>query len=132
MAVRYFKPEPGPETLGELLARLFVAKGWGEKRKRVLLEEAWSKAAESVLGPAGKIATKPGSVRKAVLEVHVRDSVLMHEIGQFHKRPLLAKLRELLPSEKIGELRVRLSPGEFKPRPNYPESKKQDPKKPGP
>lgn len=115
MAVRYDKPDPGPEKLGELMARLFVARGWGEKRKRAALEDAWFKAAGAVAGPAALVATRPGSIRKSVLEIHVRDSVLMHELTQFHKRPLLAKLRELLPSEKIGELRFRISPGEFKP-----------------
>ncbi len=78
---------------------------------------------------------------KVGLEIHVRDSVLMHEITQFHKRPLLARLRELLPGEKIGELRVRNSPGEFRPSPGkggpgeHPgfdrkKSIKTDPKKP--
>jgi hypothetical protein len=117
MAVRFDKPDNGPERIGEVLARLFMARGWGEKRKRAALEDAWFKAAESILGSAARVATKPGSLRKSVLEIHVRDSVLMHEITQFHKRPLLARLRELLPGEKIGELRVRNSPGEFRPSP---------------
>lgn len=118
MAVRYDKPDPGPERLGELMARLFMARGWGEKRKRAALEDAWSKAASAVIGPAALVATRPGALRKTVLEIHVRDSVLMHELTQFHKRPLLAKLRELLPAEKIGELRFRMNPGEFKAGPS--------------
>jgi len=117
MGVRYDKPDPGPERLGELVARLFVARGWGEKRKRAALEEAWFKAAGAVVGPAALVATRPGALRKTVLEIHVQGSVLMHELTQFHKRPLLAKLRELIPAEKIGELRFRISPGEFKPGP---------------
>lgn len=133
MAVRYEKPDPGPEKFGELLARLFLARGWGEKTKRAALEEAWTKAAGEIAGPVAAKSTKPGALRKGVLEIHVRDTILVHEMTQFHKRPLLARLRELLPQEKIGELRIRLAAAEFRPKtPPNPGSPKPGPQRPGP
>ena len=31
----------GPESLGEILSRLFTARGWGRRQDRLRLEEAW-------------------------------------------------------------------------------------------
>ena len=127
MAPRFEKPDLGPEKLGDLLARIFISRGWGEKTKRVALEDAWTKAAGEIAGPIAAKATRPGALRKGVLEIHAKDTVLVHELTQFHKRPLLARLRELLPQEKIGELRIRLATGEFKPRTTPAPSKKPSP-----
>ena len=34
----------GPESLGEILSRLFTARGWGRRQDRLRLEEAWAAA----------------------------------------------------------------------------------------
>ena len=35
----------GPEPIGEVLSRLFIARGWGRKQDRLRLESAWAEAA---------------------------------------------------------------------------------------
>ena len=93
----------GPEPIGEILSRLFAARGWGRKQERVRLERAWSEAA----GAEYSAQTRVASIRRNVLEIEVRGSVVLQELSQFHKRRLLAKLRELLTGVKITDLRFR-------------------------
>ncbi len=93
----------GPEPIGEILSRLFAARGWGRKQERVRLERAWSEAA----GPEYAPQTRVSSIRRNVLEIEVRGSVVLQELSQFHKRRLLTKVRELLTGVKITDLRFR-------------------------
>lgn len=92
----------GPENLSDVLARMFVSRGWGRKSERVRLESAWAEV-------AGKDAanTRPGAFRRGVLEVEVKGSVLMQELAQFRKRQLLAALRQLLPGTTVTDLKFR-------------------------
>jgi predicted nucleic acid-binding Zn ribbon protein len=93
----------GPENLAEVLSRLFTSRGWGRRTERVRLEETWA----AVVGPAVLAETRVGGLRRGVLEVEVRTGVLMQELAQFHKRPLLAKLRQALPGTTITDLKFR-------------------------
>ena len=56
----------GPESLGDILGRLFTSRGWGRKSERLQLEEAWTKA-------SGEFAdkTRVAGLRRGVLEVEV-------------------------------------------------------------
>ncbi|MCS6850389.1 MAG: DUF721 domain-containing protein [Gemmataceae bacterium] len=91
----------GPEALGEILSRLFAARGWGRRQERLQLEEAWAR----VVGPALADQTQVGMLRRGVLEILVHSSVLRHELAQFHKRRLLDELRRLLPGRVLRDLR---------------------------
>jgi predicted nucleic acid-binding Zn ribbon protein len=93
----------GPESLSEVLARLFTSRGWGRRTERVKLEEAWAAA----VGPAVAAETRVGGLRRGVLEVEVKAGPLVQELAQFHKRPLLAKLRAALPSVTLTDLKFR-------------------------
>ena len=95
--------EKGPENISEVLARLFTARGWGRKTERVRLEAAWADA----VGPETAPDTRVGAFRRGVLEVEVRSGVLMQELAQFRKRPLLAALRLRLPGTTITDLKFR-------------------------
>jgi predicted nucleic acid-binding Zn ribbon protein len=97
--------EKGPEVLGEVLARLFTARGWGRRQERMYLEEAWNEAAGSQVGEH----TRLGALRKGVLEVMVDNAVLMQELAQFQKRRLLEQLRTRLPDVIFTDLRFRAS-----------------------
>ncbi len=93
----------GPEKIGEVMSRLFAARGWGRKQERLRLERAWAEAA----GPEYASSTRVMAVRRNVFEVEVRGAVLLQELAQFHKRRLLEVLRKLLPGVTLTDLRFR-------------------------
>ena len=93
----------GPEPLGEILSRVFTARGWGRKQDRLRLEQAWAVA----VGPEHVAQTRLGSLRRGVLEVEVTSAVLLQELAHYHKRRLLQALREALPGTTLSDLRFR-------------------------
>jgi predicted nucleic acid-binding Zn ribbon protein len=93
----------GPEPIGEILSRLFAARGWGRQQERLRLERAWTEAA----GPEFAPKTRVAGLRRGVLEIEVRGAVLLQELPQFHKRRLLEALRQLLTGLRITDLRFR-------------------------
>lgn len=103
MAIRRENPQRGPENLGEILSRLFTARGWGRRQGRLHLEKAWAEAA----GPEIAAQTRVGNLRRGVLEVLVGNAVLLQELSHFHRRRLLEQLRARLPGTPITDLRFR-------------------------
>jgi predicted nucleic acid-binding Zn ribbon protein len=103
MAIRRDMPNRGPERLGEILSRLFAARGWGRRQGRLHLERAWAEAA----GSEYAAHTRPGALRRGVLEVTVDNAVLLQELAHFHKRRLLEQLRRQLPGTPLTDLRFR-------------------------
>jgi predicted nucleic acid-binding Zn ribbon protein len=95
--------DSGPETLKEILSRLFTARGWGRRQGRLHLEKAWAAA----VGTEYAVCTRVAGLRRGVLEVEVNNGVLLQELAQFHKRRLLDKLRTSLPGNTITDLRFR-------------------------
>ncbi len=103
MAIRRDTPGRGPEKLGEVLSRLFTARGWGRRQGRLQLEQAWAEAA----GADVVSQTRIGAIRRGVLEVTVGNAVLLQELAHFHKRRLLEQLRRRLPGQTLTDLRFR-------------------------
>ena len=103
MAIHRHVPERGPERLGEILSRLFTARGWGRRQERLRLEQAWAEA----VGPEHAAHTRANALRRGVLEVVVDNTVLMQELAHFHKRRLLELLRRRLPGTPLTDLRFR-------------------------
>ena len=93
----------GPEMLGEILSRVFTARGWCRKQDRLRLEPAWAEA----VGPEHAPHTRLGALRRGVLEVEVTSGVLLQELAHFHKRRLLEQLRGRLPGATVTDLRFR-------------------------
>src|SRR5438874_12841314 len=93
----------GPEPLGEILSRLFTARGWGRRQDRLRLEQAWAEA----VGPDGAGHTRVAGLRRGVLEIEVANAVLLQELAHFHKRRLLEQLRRRLPGTTVTDLRFR-------------------------
>src|SRR5207302_10469460 len=91
----------GPESIGEVLSRLFTARGWGRRQDRLRLEQAWASAS----GPDWAAQTRVAGLRRGVLEVAVGNAVLLQELAHFHKRRLLEALRRQLPGLTITDLR---------------------------
>src|SRR5437762_165496 len=95
--------EKGPERLGEIVSRLMTARGWGRRRERSRLEQAWALA----IGEPGSKQTRVGNLRRGVLEVVVGNAVLLQELAHFQKRRLLEQLRAQLPGTTLTDLRFR-------------------------
>lgn len=93
----------GPEPLGEILSRLFTARGWGRRGERQRLEAAWNAA----VGDAIAARTRIGSLKRGVLEIEVGNGVLMQELASFRKRKLLDDLKAKLPDTPLRELKFR-------------------------
>ena len=95
--------EKGPELVGEILSRVFTARGWGRRQERLRLERAWAEA----VGPEAARQTRVGGLRRGVLEVVVGNAVLLQELAHYHKRRLLEQLRGRLPGTNVTDLRFR-------------------------
>ena len=93
----------GPEPVGEILSRLFAARGWGRQQERLRLERAWAEA----VGPEFAPKTRVAALKRGVLEVEVKSAVLLQELPQYHKRRLLEALRRILTGVKVTDLRFR-------------------------
>jgi predicted nucleic acid-binding Zn ribbon protein len=93
----------GPEKIADVLGRLFTTRGWGRKNDRLRLESAWAEAAGAKLLKETRVL----SLRRGVLEVEVRGAVLLAELTQYHKRGLLAKLRERLKGATVTDIKFR-------------------------
>jgi predicted nucleic acid-binding Zn ribbon protein len=100
---RRAQDDAGPEILGEILSRLFAARGWGRRQGRLRLESAWGEVA----GPEIAAHTRVGTLRRGILEVTVDQAVLLQELAHFHKRRLLEGLRARLPELTFTDLRFR-------------------------
>src|SRR6516225_7679130 len=92
-----------PEKLGEILSRLFAARGWGRRHERLRLEETWAE----IVGQQASMQTRVGTLRRGVLEIVVGSSVLLQELAHFQKRRLLEQLRARLTGVTINDLRFR-------------------------
>jgi predicted nucleic acid-binding Zn ribbon protein len=93
----------GPENLADVLGRLFTSRGWGRKNDRLRLEAAWAEAAGAELLKDTRVL----GLKRGVLEVEVRNAVLLGELTQFHKRGLLGKLRKALTGVTLTDLKFR-------------------------
>jgi hypothetical protein len=97
--------EKGPELLGEILSRLFTARGWGRRQDRLRLERAWAEAVAACRLDVEQ--TRVSGLRRGVLEVLVDNAVMLQELVHFHKRKLLEAMRSRLAGTTIHDLRFR-------------------------
>jgi hypothetical protein len=98
------KPDPAPEPIKEILARLFSGRGWGRRQARLHLEQAWS----VTVGPEYEPHTLVLGLKRGIVEVQVDSAVLLQELMHYHKRRLIEALRAQLPGQVIKELRFRV------------------------
>lgn len=101
--LRRRSPESGPELVGEVLSRLFTARGWGRRQARLHLERAWEESA----GPKFAEHTRVLNLRRGVLEIEVDNAILLQELAHFHRRRLLEQLRRRLSNMTVTDLRFR-------------------------
>ena len=93
----------GPLSIGSVMSRLMARAGYDREQASAGLEAAWRDAAPESL----RTASRPGLVRRGVLEVFVSHSAHVQELA-FQKREVLARLAELAPAAGITDIRCRL------------------------
>ena len=98
-----FERDGKQEQLADILGKMFTSRGWGRKNDRLRLESAWA----SVAGEELLKDTQVLGMKRGVLEVAVRNAVLMSELAQFHKRSLLTNLRTAMPGVTLTDLKFR-------------------------
>lgn len=93
----------GPLSIGSVMSRLMARAGYDREQASAGLEAAWRDAVPESL----RTASRPGLVRRGVLEVFVSHSAHVQELA-FQKRAVVARLQTLLPTEGITDIRCRL------------------------
>ena len=93
----------GPENLSEVLGRMFISRGWGRVSERTQLENAWREAASAEFASVTRVA----GLRRGILEIEVKNAVVIQELAHFHKKRILTALRALLPKQKITDVKFR-------------------------
>jgi len=98
---RYHARKPKP--IGNIIAQLITARGYGRIQADANFTAAWRAA----VGEALAKYTLPGRLRRGVLEITVANSMTVQELT-FQKQHVLKKLRADLPDAKIRDLRFRI------------------------
>ena len=92
-----------PKKMADVVSNLMARRGYAQAQTAGDLQAAWNQAAgESIAGH-----TRAGTVRRGVLQVFVRNSLVMQELT-FQQKPILAKLKKLVPDQKIRSLRLQV------------------------
>lgn len=92
-----------PKHVADLLSSLMSRRGYAQVKSASDCGSAWQKAA----GPELAKDSRVGDVRRGILEVMVRNSVLLQELT-FQKRQLIKQLGRLAPEHKIRDIRFRV------------------------
>ena len=78
-------------------------RGYARQQSGAACIEAWRTAAGESLANF----TRPGAIKRGVLEVVVANSTLMQELS-FQKGEIVQRLTQLLPDETIKDLRFKV------------------------
>jgi predicted nucleic acid-binding Zn ribbon protein len=91
-----------PQRIADVISGLLARRGYARVQSAAASEAAWREA-------AGHLAakTRPGNVKRGVLEVIVLNSTVLQELT-FQKKRIVQRLAELLPDEKIRDVRFRV------------------------
>lgn len=92
-----------PKPIANVLSDLFAKRGYARVQAARDHAEAWRQAA----GDEWARTTRPGQIKRGVLEVVCTSSILVQEMT-FQKAGLIKKLAELLPDEKIKDIKIRV------------------------
>lgn len=97
----------GPEKLADVLAELIVQRGYARQLTASAYAEAWAAVNDPVIARS----SRPGNLKRGILEVAVKNSTVMQELT-FRKKQILKKLQQQLPDETIKDIRFKLGPVE--------------------
>ncbi len=94
---------PPPKPMKNVMSQLLAKRGYAQVQTAAGCEAAWREAV------GDKIAndTRPGNVRRGILEVLVRNSSVLHELS-YVKAKAVKTLTRLIPEQQIKDLRFRV------------------------
>jgi predicted nucleic acid-binding Zn ribbon protein len=92
-----------PKKIGNVLAQLITARGYGRIQATAGFSAAWQQAA----GESIAKFTCPGRLRRGILEVMAANSMIIQELT-FQKQQILKQLQTALPDAKIRDIRFRV------------------------
>ena len=93
----------GPKGMGNIISDLMARRGYAQTQTASKCRDAWDASVGQPL--AGH--TRPGNIRRGVLEVFVRNSAVVQELT-FQKKKIVAQLTQRVPELKIRDLRFRV------------------------
>ncbi|MCI0358586.1 MAG: DUF721 domain-containing protein [Planctomycetaceae bacterium] len=96
---------PPPKAMGDVMSQLLARRGYAQVQSAALCESAWRTAVGEKLAPH----TRPGNVRRGVLEVLVASSSVLQELA-FLKTKVIKQLAQLAPDQRIRDVRFRVGP----------------------
>jgi len=94
---------PPPKQMRDVLSQLLAKRGYAQVQTAATCDAAWREA----VGQKLAADTRPGSVRRGVLEILVRNPSVSSELG-FVKAKIVKTLTKLIPEQKIRDLRFRV------------------------
>jgi predicted nucleic acid-binding Zn ribbon protein len=94
---------PPPKSMRDVLSQLLAKRGYAQVQTAATCTAAWREA----VGEKLAADTRPGNVKRGVLEVLVRNSVLVQELG-FQRAKIVKTLNKLVPEQKVRDLRFRV------------------------
>ncbi len=93
------------KSIGSVMGQLLAKKGYGQVQAAKSCTSAWQEA----LGSRFQKDTCCGPIRRGVLEVTVRNSLVLQELT-FMKVQLVKQLATLAPEHKITGLKFKVGP----------------------
>jgi predicted nucleic acid-binding Zn ribbon protein len=94
---------PLPKPVGNVLSQLLAKRGYAQIQTAATCDAAWREA----VGEKLAANTRPGSVKRGVLEVLVRNSSVLQELA-FVKAKVVKILIKLVPEQNIRDVRFRV------------------------
>jgi predicted nucleic acid-binding Zn ribbon protein len=95
---------PAPKKMADVLSGLMSRKGYARVLSVSAFDAAWQQAAGERLSGH----SRPGVVKRGVLEVLVRSSAVLQELT-FAKTKIMKQLVELCPNERIRDLKFKIA-----------------------
>src|SRR5436190_14887778 len=93
---------PPPRPMRQVLSQLLAKRGYAQVQTAATCDAAWREA----VGQKLATDTRPGNVRRGVLEILVRNPPVSSELG-FLKTKIVKMLTKLIPEQQIKDLRFR-------------------------
>jgi hypothetical protein len=94
---------PLAKPMRDVLSQLLAKRGYAQVQTAACCQAAWREA----VGDKLAADTRPGSVRRGILEVLVRNSSVLQELS-FAKAGIVKSLTRLVPDQRIRDVRFRV------------------------